>query len=395
MTAATLPGSPRIRTVLVAHPSAELYGSDRVLLESVSALTGRGHRVVVTLPVRGPLVAHLEERGARVVIAPSPVLRKSALRPRGMIALLREAFRGTVVGLALLRKVRPHAVLVNTLTVPLWVLLARLRGVPVLVHVHEGESTASALARRVLAFPLLVANRVIANSRFSVDVLSSAFPRLASTQVVYNGVPGPDSPQEARESLDGAMRVVYLGRLSARKGVDVAVDAVALLVGRGVPATLTLVGAVYPGYEWYEKQLRAQVLELGLEGVVAFAGFRPSVWDEVAAADVVVVPSRVDEPFGNTAVEAVLAGRPVIASATSGLVEATAGYESAQTVVPGDPAALADALLAVHTEWNRMRAAAWADRSRAIDKHGPEVYRASIARLVEEMTGRGRRRQDP
>ena len=41
--------------VLLAHPSAELYGSDRVFLESVSALVLAGKSVVVSLPVTGPL----------------------------------------------------------------------------------------------------------------------------------------------------------------------------------------------------------------------------------------------------------------------------------------------------------------------------------------------------
>ena len=54
------------QTVLVAHPGAELYGSDRVLLESVSALVVDGWRVVVTVPGSGPLLAAIFERGGEV-----------------------------------------------------------------------------------------------------------------------------------------------------------------------------------------------------------------------------------------------------------------------------------------------------------------------------------------
>ena len=49
-----------------------------------------------------------------------------------------------------------------------------------------------------------------------------------------------------------------------------------------------------------------------------------------------VVPSRVGEPFGNTAVEAALAGRPLIVSESSGLVEATHGLPGVHRVKPGD-----------------------------------------------------------
>ncbi len=372
-------------TVLFAHPSGELYGSDRVLLESVSALVDAGRRVVVTLPVGGPLVAHLRARGAETVICPSPVLRKSALRPAGFAKLIGDVVVGAVRGSALISKERPSLLFVNTVTIPLWILLARLRGLAVLVHVHEGEASASRLVKRVLAFPLLFANRIVANSRFSVGVLAGSFRRFATTTVVYNGVPGPETVDAPREHLDGDLKVAYVGRLSPRKGVDVALDAVARLNDQGIPATLDLVGAVYPGYEWYEEQLREQATKLGIENRVGFSGFRDSVWEAIAGSDIMVVPSRVDEPFGNTAVEAILGGRPVIASATSGLIEATSGYECAETVTPGDPAALASAIAGAAQRWDGVAERIQRDISRANARHAPSVYRSQIADIVERM----------
>ena len=79
--------------VLVAHPGAELYGSDRMVLDSVAALSAAGYSVTVALPERGPLVGKLEAAGARVVPCRMPVLRKSALRPRGFLRLVAERLR--------------------------------------------------------------------------------------------------------------------------------------------------------------------------------------------------------------------------------------------------------------------------------------------------------------
>ena len=73
--------------VLVTHPSAELYGSDRMLAESVHGLVDAGTDVVVALPSRGPLVPLLEAAGATVVGTSVPVLRKSSLRPAGALRL--------------------------------------------------------------------------------------------------------------------------------------------------------------------------------------------------------------------------------------------------------------------------------------------------------------------
>jgi glycosyltransferase involved in cell wall biosynthesis len=380
-----------LRTVLVAHPGAELYGSDRVLLESVSALIDDGWRVVVTVPTQGPLLDELRERGATIAACVSPVLRKSALRPRGMLRLIRATTRGLRDGSRLISRERPSVMYVNTMTIPLWLVLARLRGIPVLCHVHEGEASASRLTRAVLTLPLFLARAIVANSKFSVSVLERTFRRLRQrTKVVYNAVSGPPSRQPARRHLDGGVHLTYVGRLSPRKGVDVAIDALAVLADRGVSADLDVVGAVFPGYEWYEKQLRDQVKAKKLGGHVHFHGFQPSVWELVNAGDVVVVPSRIDEPFGNTAVEAILSGRPVVASATSGLLEATAGYASATTVAPGSATALADALQSTIDGWEVRTVAANRDVHTAEARHSSTGYRVRIAGIVRTVSSRTR-----
>ncbi|WP_255491770.1 MULTISPECIES: glycosyltransferase [unclassified Actinotalea] len=377
------------RTVLVAHPGAELYGSDRVMLESVAGFREAGWRVVVTLCDDGPLVAELRALGAEVRRTRSPVLRKSALRPAGFGLLVADTVLGAARGVALLGRLRPDAVYVSTVTVPLWTILARLMRRPVVVHVHEAETGAPAIVRRLMALPLVLATSVVVNSRFSVDVLRASLPAAVRRAVVVdNGVPGPAEVVPARRTIDGPVRLLYVGRLSARKGVDVAVEALAELHRTGCPARLDVVGAVFPGYEWFEQGLRDRVKELGLEGSVHLRGFHASVWPFLADADVAVVPSVVDEPFGNTAVEAVLAARPVVVSETSGLREASAGYGSAQQVRPGDPVALAGAVRRVRDAWPEFSRAAAADALTARDRHDPARYRGrAVAALEAAVSG--------
>ncbi|RIJ01026.1 glycosyltransferase, partial [Clavibacter michiganensis subsp. insidiosus] len=171
----------------------------------------------------------------------------------------------------------------------------RLAGRPVLAHVHEAEGSASRAVGTALALPLALATSVVANSRYSVDVLGRALPRVARrAEVVYNGVPGPVDVVPARAALDGGLRALYVGRLSDRKGVDVAVDAIVELRDRGVPARLDIVGAVFPGYEAYEEQLRTTIRVLDLVVRITLHGFHADVTPFVAAADACVVPSRVD-----------------------------------------------------------------------------------------------------
>jgi glycosyltransferase involved in cell wall biosynthesis len=376
-------------SVLVAHPSADLYGSDRVLLETIEGLCRAGARVLVTLPAPGPLVSELERRGAAVLLSPTPVLRKTMLSAPGMLRLLATSVHGMLRSVGVIRGARPDVILANTITVPLWTAVGRVTGVPVVTHVHEAEANAPRALRAALALPLLFSRSILTNSQFSANTLGAALPRLRGrATVLYNGVPGPADPVMPRDQLQGGLRILYLGRLSHRKGVDVAIDALLQLRREGVQARLSIVGAVFPGYEEYEAGLREQVAVNGAEDHVTFNGFQKVIWPFLAESDVVVVPSRLDEPFGNTAVEAVLASRPVVVSNTSGLREAAAGYRSAQFVEPGDASQLAAALARVSADWQGYQANARLDAAEAGLRHGPEQYGKLMASHLAQAAGR-------
>ncbi|MCW3492768.1 glycosyltransferase family 4 protein [Microbacterium sp. SSM24] len=376
-------------TVLVAHPGSELYGSDRVLLDSVIGLVHSGERVVVTLPEGGPLQDALHAAGAEVVVAPAFVLRKRLMRPAGWGELVRTGWNGARAAWTLLSGTRPATLYVSTITLPLWPLLGRLRRVPVVLHVHEGEASAGRLTKAVLYAPALAANRILVNSSFSSAVMTSTYGRLGSrAEVVLNAVPGPPSPSAPREEISDGLRVLFVGRLSPRKGADLAVEAVRLLDERGIRTTLDIVGSTFEGYEPYEESLREAIESSGLGDRVTLHGFQTDIWGFLDRADVLVVPSRLDEPFGNTAVEGILAARPVIASDTSGLREATDGIRTAWRVTPDSASAIADALVDVAERWPDVRGQVEESRSIAAERHSPQRYQTRVAELVTNPTGR-------
>jgi glycosyltransferase involved in cell wall biosynthesis len=299
-----------------------------------------------------------------------------------------DAVHGALPAWRLIRRHGAAGVYINTVTIPSWPLLARLARRPSFVHVHEAERSLPRPVRRVLALAPALATRVVANSDFTREVLTEVAPRLHDRiTVVHNAVRRPASPVAARAELTGPVRLLYVGRLSPRKGPHVAVAALAELRARGVDARLTLVGSVFAGYEWFEAQLREQVRTSGLAERVELLGFAPDVWPHLAAADVVLVPSVAEESFGNAAVEAVLAARPLVVSDSSGLREAVAGLRSARIVAPGDPVAWADAVASVVADWPRVRAQALKDAAEAARRHGPGRYRAALLGVLDPVTG--------
>jgi glycosyltransferase involved in cell wall biosynthesis len=371
-------------TVLLAHASVELYGSDLQLVETAAGCVDAGADVVVVLPGDGPLAERMRDVGARVETLDVPVLRKAHLTPRGIVALGVGTLRALGPMARLIRRVRPDAVLVNTLTIPAWLVAARLAGVAPVCHVHEAEADARWVVRVGLAAPLLLARDVVVNSAAAREVVVSAVPALGRrTRVVYNGVPGPPEAPVSHGGLGaapGPAHVVLVGRLSPRKGSDVALEAVALLRQTGRDVRLTLCGSVFAGYEWFEDQLRVRAAADDLAGAVDLVGYADP-WEWFARGDVVVVPSRV-EPFGNVAVQAMLAGRPVVASRTQGLAEIVRDGETGLLVRPDDPVALADAIAALLDDPAHASALADAGRRDAAERFGAQRYRAQMGRLL-------------
>jgi glycosyltransferase involved in cell wall biosynthesis len=238
-----------------------------------------------------------------------------------------------------------------------------------------------------LAAPLLLARTLVVNSNAARQSLVSVLPALARrAHVVHNGVGGP--PDEVPPApASPVSRVTLVGRLAPRKGTDVAVEAIALLRREGRQVDLELCGTVFPGYEWFEKDLRSRSEQPDLSGAVHFAGYTSPTWPALARAAVVVVPSRA-EPFGNTAVEAQLAGRPVVASAVQGLQEIVTSGTTGLLVPPGDPAALAAAIATVLDDPDLAARLARGGQRNAVREFSLDRYRAEMAAAVDRTATR-------
>ena len=123
------------------------------------------------------------------------------------------------------------------------------------------------------------------------------------------GVPGP--APDMLGGIVGERRVLYLGRMHPKKGLETLLRAWALIEPTYPGWRLSLIG---PGEDRYVGRLRAMARGLGLSHI----SFEPAIycaakWDAYRAADLFVLPS-LNENFGLTAAEALASGTPVIAT---------------------------------------------------------------------------------
>jgi glycosyltransferase involved in cell wall biosynthesis len=146
---------------------------------------------------------------------------------------------------------------------------------------------------------------------------------------------------------DTAPTAGYVGRIDTWKGVEVFLDAFALVKQRRPEVAGVVAGAAVAGKEAFASQLAARAAELGVAWLGPLPG--PEVADLMADLDCLTCPSTAPEPWGLSAVEALASGTPVVASDAGGLREVMAGLPPAAGLLvgPGDAPALASAMEAV------------------------------------------------
>lgn len=192
----------------------------------------------------------------------------------------------------------------------------------------------NAWLRRILAG----ARAVIAPSEFACNWYAAHGVATRACQAIPLGIERP-APQPAAPHAS-LVRFVYLGGIAWQKGVHVAVEAFRSLNLDAGPAELWIAGdeTADPVYVQHLRSLATPR--------VRFWGRlnRAEVWDLLAQADVLLVPSLWYESFGLVVREAFVAGVPVIVSDLGALAEAVQDGVNGLRVPPGDVARWRDAM---------------------------------------------------
>lgn len=195
---------------------------------------------------------------------------------------------------------------------------------------------------------------VICNSHFTEGTIRARLPGIPA-QTVYCplDLPNTTNSGRSREELRGVFRVlpdcsviIHVARLEPWKGHRLLLAALATLRDNPGWQLWEVGGAQRSAEHRYFDSLREEVGSLGLQDRVRFLGERQDIAALLAAADIYCQPNTGAEPFGIAVVEALHAGLPVVGTALGGvleIVDPSCGY----LVPPGEPQALADALLAL------------------------------------------------
>jgi glycosyltransferase involved in cell wall biosynthesis len=231
-------------------------------------------------------------------------------------------------------------------------LAARRAGVPFVYHVHSPAGRDS--TRRALNWinalvewaTVRRADRLIAVSPSVREYMIGRGVPAERIVWVPNGVPGAYHSAE-RQPPNSAWTLGAVALFRPRKGLEVLLEALAMLRSRDVNVRLRAVGSFET--QEYEAAIRGLASRLGLEGAIDWIGFTRSVNRELAKIHLFVLPSLFGEGLPMVVLEAMAAGLPVVASRVEGVPVAVLHRETGLLVEPGSVSQLAQAIEQVVT----------------------------------------------
>jgi glycosyltransferase involved in cell wall biosynthesis len=288
-----------------------------------------------------------------------------------------------------IRAFRPHIVHTHAAKAGLLGrLAARLAGVPVVVHTYHGHVLRGYFGPVKTAFfralevalgrftdALVTVSEAVKDDLVSLRVAPAARIRVLPLGLDLAGLhrdPAPATAGGLREPMERGPLVGMVGRLVPIKDVPTFLDAAALVRASLPECRFALVG---DGEE--RARLEVLVADRGLKDAVRFHGWRRDLAGVYAELDVVVNSSR-NEGTPVALIEALAAGRPVVATRVGGTPDLLADGQFGRLVPPGDPEALAAAIVETLRDPEGSRARALAGRAHVLAKY-------DIGRLVDDV----------
>jgi len=335
--------------ILYTTSFPDVWGGGQIgLLLLVERLEREKFAPLLVVPAEGEVAERAREVGCDVRVFPLPRLRAG---PAILPVILR--FR------RLLRTERVSLIHTDDPRSTLYALLARTGlGIPLFWHIRdEHRDPLDPILEAGVDRLILVAGAL--GSRFS-------WRGRARAVVIHNGVPLDDSGPADVASLPprSSPLVICPARLDSGeregKGQSFLLRAVPKLIGEFPSLAVWLIGAGPPDAQ---EKLAKQAEETGVGRAVHFLGFRRDLRALLPLADLVVLPSF-HEAFPRVLLEAMAAGRAIVATQVGGVPEAVEDGVTGLLVPPGDVSALADAMASLLRDPSRRRAMEAAARLR-------------------------------
>lgn len=391
-------------TILFVHSSDEMYGTDVILLKLLDRLDRSRFRPIVVIPTdiiyHGVLTRALLQRNIDVRHLKTAILRRKYFTP---IGLMTYAYRLCCSTWELIKIIKSESVDIvhsNTIAVIPGALAAKVTGLPNIWHVHEIITSPRTLWKFTSWLVPRLSFKVVAVSGPTRQHLCDG-DRLNNSKavVIHNGIdideftPDPDKRQRVRGEWGirpEQLLIGMIGRFSNWKGQDYFVDVARLVSEKHPDARFIMVGGTFPGQEYQVERIRTKINSHGLASKIIISDFRSDIPDVLNAFDIFVLPSTLPDPLPTVVLEAMAAGKPVVANAHGGSTEMVKDQLTGLLTEPGQPEIMARAINRLIDDPDERFRMGSAGRERLVTHFSIESYVLNWSELYERAGARGK-----
>jgi glycosyltransferase involved in cell wall biosynthesis len=267
-----------------------------------------------------------------------------------------------------------------------YVLTAKLCGVRVLYQTHGGAIRVfggNPLMKRILAWTLTWPDVVVVISQIELESARELAPA-QRVVLLPNGTRCEDIRLERAQPGAAPLRLLYIGRLVATKGIFESIEALKLLRARGIEARLTVAGSGE-----VEQALRQSAAAHGVQDLVAFAGpvFGQEKVRLLGGADVLMLPSYHIEGLPYALLEGMAAGLVPIVSRVGAIPDVVTPEVHGIFVPQRDPQAVAQALEGLHRDRARLARMSAAALERVTSYYSVDRVAGDFTSLYRVLAG--------
>lgn len=339
-----------MKNILFIHQSAELYGSDKMLLLLLQNIDRSVFLPIVVLPSEGPLKNELEKNNIKVIVAPVLKLYRNIFTFNNGLKFIKDLFTSISILNKLHNEHHFELVYSNTLAVLLGALFSKKNKIKHIWHVHEIIERPKIIA---WLFPKLLyffSDTIICNSEATKEnIIERENKNLKKIIVVHNGIPCNNiNTNETKKTQFGYKEndiiIALIGRISRLKGHNLVLQTFNDYFKNKRSLKILFVGSPVQSQEFYLNHIEDFVSLNNLTESVKIIPFLSNLDDIWNIIDIALVPSTEKESFGLVAIEAMLAKKPVIASKHGGLKEIVIDNETGFLVDPNNKISLKEAI---------------------------------------------------
>lgn len=314
------------KKILLLHSSSDLYGASRILLFTVYALKKNGHNIYVVLSEHGPLCDELTKLNVTVYVVRLGILRRKYFNPSGVLNRIVALYRAMGKLQKIIATHSIDLVYSNTTGVLAGAFVAAKKNVDHIWHIHEIINSPRWF-KKLLSYLLNKYSSSLIVVSEAVKASWGEFIPAEKFIVIHNGIdPEPFTKSKAtlRDEINvgaGTLLIGMIGRVHFWKGQDYFLRIASLIKAKNSDVKFIMVGDAFPGYEYLYDKLEQIKADLDLTGDVIDLGYRLDVSGILNGLDLFVLPSILPDPFPTVILEAMAAGKPVIATTHGGAPE--------------------------------------------------------------------------